>query len=51
MCVLLKNSKFFWEFFIQYSTHFCTISFKNIKTNLKIGTKIVIENFIGTKSW
>ena len=37
--VLLKNSNFFWKLFLQYSTHFCKIP------------KVVIENFIGTKSW
>ena len=38
--VKLKNSIFFWEFFLQYSTHFHTISLKKNKVNLKIGTKI-----------
>ena len=36
---LLKNSNLFMEFILQYSTHFCTISLKNKKINLKIGTK------------
>jgi len=36
---LLKNSNFFGEFFLQYSTHLCTISLKNTKNNFKIGTK------------
>ena len=38
------------EFFLQYSTHFCTILLKNTKIKLKYGPKVVIENFIGTKS-
>ena len=38
-CVQLKNSNLFWNFFLQYSTHFCTILLKNSKINLKIGTK------------
>jgi len=25
---LLKNSNFFWELFLQYSTHICTILLK-----------------------
>jgi len=34
--VLLKiSSFFFWEFFLQYTTHFYTISLKNIKNELK----------------
>jgi len=37
--VLLKNSNFFWELFLQYNTHFCTISLKNAKVSLKMGTK------------
>ena len=37
--VLLKYSNFFLEWFLQYTTHFCTISLKNTKIKLKIGTK------------
>ena len=33
--VLLKKSIFFWKIFLQYSTHFCTISLKKTKINLK----------------
>jgi len=37
--VLLKNSNFLGDFFLQNSTDLCTISIKNTKINLKIGTK------------
>jgi len=37
--ILLNNSIFLGFFFLQYSTHLCTISLKNTKINFKIGTK------------
>ena len=30
-CVMLKNSNFFWEFFLEYFTHLCIISLKKIQ--------------------
>jgi len=38
----------FFEWFLQYSKHFCTISLKNTKIYFKIGTK---SSDIGTESW
>jgi len=41
----------FLQRFLQYSTHICTISLKNIKTNLKIRTKSSDWKFYKIKSW
>jgi len=43
ICVLLKKSSFFFGNFLEYFTHFCTISLKNTKNKLKIGIFFLIS--------
>jgi len=42
---MLKILIFFLELFLQYSTHFYTISLKYTKIYLKVGTKISYWKF------